>query len=219
MANRANSSDLKIRWPTNVVSTFCRRQGSVNVNPETFDMAFERNIMTANSQMAILWHTDPPTTRALVLSSCRFSHPTSNRINTLHDVVNESQIELIICEVECRQEICDDFTFFAKWCQIVAGYTKLRVLGPRQNPEEPRNGASFVKRPDRWRSQTGIYQTNMTKTSQKPCQIGQTCHASVQGECCGPTPTYRTRLSNRVRSEWIPGFRQHYQEGSSKRLE
>ena len=54
MVNRANPSDLKIRRATNVVNMLCHRQGSVNVNPEAFDMAFERNIMTANSQMAIL---------------------------------------------------------------------------------------------------------------------------------------------------------------------
>ena len=40
---------------------------SVNVNPEAFDMAFERNIMTANSQMAILWHTDPLPFRSIHL--------------------------------------------------------------------------------------------------------------------------------------------------------
>ena len=40
--------------PVNVVNMLCHRQGSVNVNPEAFDMAFERNIMTANSQMAVL---------------------------------------------------------------------------------------------------------------------------------------------------------------------
>ena len=54
MANRATSSDLKIRLSTNVVSMLCHRQGSVNVKPEAFYVAFERNIMTANSQMAIL---------------------------------------------------------------------------------------------------------------------------------------------------------------------
>ena len=41
MANRANSSDLKIRLSTNVVSMLCHRQGSVNVNPEAFDMALK----------------------------------------------------------------------------------------------------------------------------------------------------------------------------------
>ena len=39
----------------------CHRQGSVNVNPEAFDVAFEGNIMTANPQIIILWHTDPST--------------------------------------------------------------------------------------------------------------------------------------------------------------
>ena len=54
MANRATSSDLKIRLSTNVVSMLCHKQGSVNVNTETFDMACRRNIMTASSHMAIL---------------------------------------------------------------------------------------------------------------------------------------------------------------------
>ena len=58
MVNRANSSDLKILWMTNVVNRFCHRQVSVNVDPDTLDMAFERNITTANSQAAILWSTD-----------------------------------------------------------------------------------------------------------------------------------------------------------------
>ena len=46
------------RWTTNMVNMLCHGQGSVNVNPETLDMAIERNIMTANSQVAILWRTD-----------------------------------------------------------------------------------------------------------------------------------------------------------------
>ena len=56
----------------------------------------------------------------------------------------------MICGVECRQQICDDCTFFEKWYQTVAVYTKQRVLGPRQNPEEPHNEASFVKRLNHW---------------------------------------------------------------------
>ena len=72
------------------------RQGSVNVNPEAFDMAFERNIMTANSQMTILWHTAPPTRSnhksfsfIIVSLQCIASHPSPSRINTLLDVVNQ----------------------------------------------------------------------------------------------------------------------------------
>ena len=39
MANRANSSDLNKRCATNVVNILRQRQGSINVNPKTFDMA------------------------------------------------------------------------------------------------------------------------------------------------------------------------------------
>ena len=63
-------SFLVRRWQTELIRLISRYaehwcgqyalQGSVNVNPETFDMAFESNIMTANSQVAVLWHTDPP---------------------------------------------------------------------------------------------------------------------------------------------------------------
>ena len=96
MANRTNSSDLTTRWTTNVVNMLCHRQGRVNVNPEAFDMAFERNIMTVNSQMTILWHTDPPTRSnykrlsfIIVKLQSIASHPTPNRINTLLDVMNQ----------------------------------------------------------------------------------------------------------------------------------
>ena len=85
-ANRANSSDLKMRRTTDVVNMLCHRQGSVNVKPETFDMAFEKSIMTANSQVAILRDL---ATRASVLSLFSFNHPSSNRIRRLLDVTNQ----------------------------------------------------------------------------------------------------------------------------------
>ena len=45
---------------TKVVNMLRHPQGSITENQETFNVAFERNIMTANSQVLILWHTDPP---------------------------------------------------------------------------------------------------------------------------------------------------------------
>ena len=54
MAERANSSDLEICWMADVVNIFDHRQGSVNVKPDIFNMAFEENIMIADSQVFIL---------------------------------------------------------------------------------------------------------------------------------------------------------------------
>ena len=34
------------------------RQSNINVDPEIFNMAFEGNVITANSQVVILWHAD-----------------------------------------------------------------------------------------------------------------------------------------------------------------
>ena len=64
----------------NVINMLRHRQGVVNINPETFDMAFERNVMTANSQVLILILPQSPTIA---------NHPSPNRVNTLLGVVNQ----------------------------------------------------------------------------------------------------------------------------------
>ena len=38
-----------------MVNMLRHRQDGVNVNPKTFDMAFERKVMTANSQVVVLY--------------------------------------------------------------------------------------------------------------------------------------------------------------------
>ena len=53
----------------------------------------------------------------------------------------------------------------------------------------------------RWRWQTGICQTNTTKTIQKPCQICQTCHANVKAGCCSP-PKAADTLSEVKMDTW-----------------
>ena len=173
---------------TDVVSMLCHRQGSVNVNPEAFDMAFERNIMTAYLKwlscdtLILLWD---PTTRASVLSLFSFVYcQSSNSQQNQHtarcrESVNESQMELMICEVECRQQIVmialslrNDVR---QWLCIQSKEYWAKDITLR-NP---------IMKLLLWRDstidadKTGIYQTNTIKTIQKPCQICQTCHASV----------------------------------------
>ena len=41
-------------------------------------------------------------------------------------------------------------------------------------------------------------------------QICRTCRATVRGECYDAT--YRTQLTNQVRSKWTPGLHQHYRK-------
>ena len=163
------------------------------------------------------------------------SHPTPNRINALLGVVNKWMkvrwswwlvklnvvSKFVMIALPLRNDGRQWLSIQSKefWAQEKAlrnpvMYMNIykapnRVISRKRKVYE----GSFAKRPGRWRWQIGICQTNTIKTTEKPCQICQTSRASEQGECCGPT--YWTRLTNRVWSKWIPGFRQHYQEGSS----
>ena len=66
-----------------------------------------------------------------------------------------------------------------------------------------------------WTDQTGTMaawtdQTGTMQTLREPCQICRTCHTTVRGDCYGPT--YRTQLTNQVKSKWTPGLHQHSTE-------
>ena len=60
----------------------------------------------------------------LALVCCQSSNSQQNQHTArCRESVNESQMELMIFEVECRQRICDDCTFLEKGCQTMAVYT------------------------------------------------------------------------------------------------
>ena len=113
-----------------------------------------------------------PTTRASVLSMFSFSLLPLIQLPTKSTHSSMSWISNWMSE-GADQQTWDDGTFFKKWCQTVAMFTKKTVLGPRQNTDEPRNEHYFVKRPDLWRWQTGIYQKTKTKQTKKPMKTCQ----------------------------------------------
>ena len=81
-----------------------QRQGGVNVNPKTFGMAFE--LLPTRRWLSC---------DTLTLLYCKSAiSQQSQHIVRCCESVYESQMELMIGEVECRQQICDGRTYFGK---------------------------------------------------------------------------------------------------------
>ena len=119
MANRADASDLKTYWTTNVVNTLRHGRGGVHVAPRLLTLLSKEMPQLPTPK----WLScDTPTllrdqtTTASVLSLFSFSllpqsiasHLSPNTINTLLDVVDR-WMKLMNGEVECRQQICNDW--------------------------------------------------------------------------------------------------------------
>jgi len=154
-------------------------------------------IMTANSQVVILWHANSSTRStqksfSFVIATVQLqpitSHQSPNIVNTLVNVKNQWMI-VRWSWILVKLSIISKFVmtapplrnYFRQWLTVQS-----RVMGTRLNLEEPRSEASFVKRPDHWLLQPGLNQTSTRKTIWEPCQTCQTCRATVRGECYGP---------------------------------
>ena len=134
MVSRANSSDLKVPWMTNVGSMLCHRWGSISVNPKTLTWLLKEISWLPTLKWlscdALTLLRDPTTTPS-VLSLFSFSllpiiqlltESTHCSMSWISEWKSDGADDCHDGEVECHQQIYDDCTFFEKWCQTVAEY-------------------------------------------------------------------------------------------------